>query len=382
MAKLHVNQSQKRAIGIATIAAIVGGAVLLKPYFTLIVLSIILAFLFSPIYKWLLARWHKPGRSAMTTLIIAALLIVIPTTCIIVLCIHQIEHMLRNVNTEQVTTFVNNIVDTINRLLQNSPVQIDESTLSTSLENALKSAGESLLSKLSGAFGGFLSALTSFIIFIYVFISLLTNGDKLLGFFHTINPLGQEISQLYAQKMSAMTKATVRGQFIIAFLQGLVSAIGLYIVGFHDLFFFFLILLTALSFIPMGAGIVTIPIGIILILLGDVWQGVFIILNHLLIVTNIDNVLRPILVPRSARLNPALMILAVFSGIAYFGFMGIVIGPVIMIVIITTLQVFMEVYRDIEMENVKDGPNKGIGGLYKKATSRAKEIIGVTKEEA
>ncbi|MGL5444771.1 MAG: AI-2E family transporter, partial [[Mycobacterium] stephanolepidis] len=72
---------------------------------------------------------------------------------------------------------------------------------------------------------------------------------------------------------------------------------------------------------------------------------------HLLVVSNIDNVLRPFLVPRGARLDPALMLLAVFSGIAAFGFWGIVLGPVLMIVIVTTIDMYLAVYKGVPFEN-------------------------------
>ena len=148
--------------------------------------------------------------------------------------------------------------------------------------------------------------------------------------------------------MGAMTKATVRGQFIIALCQGLESAAILAVAGLPNLFFFFALLLTVMSVIPLGAGIITIPIGIAMILMGNVSGGILVIANHLLIVTNIDNIMRPRLVPKEARLDAALMMLSVFSGLAFFGFVGIVLGPVLMIVIVTTLQMFMEVFRDTE----------------------------------
>jgi len=72
------------------------------------------------------------------------------------------------------------------------------------------------------------------------------------------------------------------------------------------------------------------------------------------VVTNLDNFLRPILVPRDARLNPALMLLAVFAGIAMFGPWGIVIGPVLMIVIVTTIDVYLAVYKGVELEEHDD----------------------------
>jgi predicted PurR-regulated permease PerM len=154
--------------------------------------------------------------------------------------------------------------------------------------------------------------------------------------------------------MGAMVKGTVMGQFVIAVCQGVAGATSIYIAGFHQGFFLFAVLLSALSVIPLGSGIVTIPFGIGMILFGNVFGGVFVIVFHLIVVTNIDNFLRPILVPRAARLDSALMLLAVFAGIAMFGAWGIVIGPVLMIVIVTTISVYLAVYKGVPMAVPED----------------------------
>lgn len=132
------------------------------------------------------------------------------------------------------------------------------------------------------------------------------------------------------------------------------GAISIYIAGFHEGVFFFAIILSALSVIPLGSGVVTIPFGIGMALFGNVVGGVFVVLFHLIAVTNIDNFLRPILVPRAARLDSALMLLAVFSGIAMFGFWGIVIGPVLMIIIVTTISVYLAVYKGVPLDAPED----------------------------
>jgi predicted PurR-regulated permease PerM len=66
--------------------------------------------------------------------------------------------------------------------------------------------------------------------------------------------------------------------------------------------------------------------------------------------------LRPFLVPRDARLNPALMLLSVFAGIAMFGAWGIVIGPVLMILIVTTVDVYLAVYKGVELDEPDEQP--------------------------
>jgi predicted PurR-regulated permease PerM len=148
------------------------------------------------------------------------------------------------------------------------------------------------------------------------------------------------------------------GQFVIAVCQGVAGAASIYIAGFHQGFFLFAVLLSALSVIPLGGGIVTIPFGIGMILYGNVFGGVFVIAFHLIVVTNIDNFLRPILVPKAARLDPALMLLAVFAGIAMFGAWGIVIGPVLMIVVVTTISVYLAVYKGVPMDLPDDDTEK------------------------
>lgn len=107
----------------------------------------------------------------------------------------------------------------------------------------------------------------------------------------------------------------------------------------------FVIFLTVLSIIPLGSGIVTMPLGIGMALTGNVVGGIFVFVFHLLVTTNIDNFLRPMLVPRNAHLHPALMLLAVFAGLGMFGFAGIVFGPVLMIIIVTTVDMYRSVYK-------------------------------------
>jgi predicted PurR-regulated permease PerM len=247
----------------------------------------------------------------------------------------------------------------INSLLDRLPflnVQVSADSLRDTVVKVSQHIGEWLLGVLQGAVGGMVGAITSSIIFLYVFISLLVNKDEVATLIRRLNPLGEEITDLYLAKTAAMVKGTVKGQFVIAICQGVAGAISIYIAGFHEGFFVFAILLTALSVIPLGGGIVTIPFGIGMMFFGNTFGGIFVVVFHLLVVTNIDNVLRPWLVPKAARLDPALMLLAVFAGISMFGFFGLVIGPVLMIIIVTTVSVYLAVYKGVELETDEPQP--------------------------
>src|SRR5690606_32376662 len=208
----------------------------------------------------------------------------------------------------------------INDVLHRMPFLEDTTVTADSLRDGIvtvsQHVGEWLLGLLQGAVGGVVGVIAASIIFLYVFISLLINQDRVVTLIRRLNPLGEEITDLYLSKAGAMVRGTVMGQFVIALCQGVAGAVSIYIAGFHEGFFLFAVLLSALSVIPLGSGIVTIPFGIGMMFFGNIIGGAFVALFHVLVVTNIDNVLRPVLVPRAARLDPALMLLAVFSGIA------------------------------------------------------------------
>lgn len=381
---LVVSPPQKRALGIATAIAIVAGVYFLKAYFLTIVFAAIVAFTFNPLYQRLRRRKWKPGSAASFTFLCSLLAIIIPLIIVIAVSVHQAINLSKGISQSNYDTNVNDLlkqfVDYCNHLLASihAPYHLTVDGVTNAITNALKNLGQGMLGYLKESITGFFGFFTLAIIYIYVFLSLLTKQETLLRTAHALNPLGTKISKLYAVRMAAMTKAMVRGQFIIAILQGLTDALLLYGAGMHSTFFFFFLLLTVLSIIPLGGGIVAIPIGIIMMLTGNIWGGLLVVVGHIVIVTNIDNVLRPRLVPAEARLDPALTLLSVFSGLKFFGFLGIIIGPVLMILIVTTIQVFMEVYRGVDSIDEETGLRKKrprtVRGLFRRRKAAADNV--------
>ena len=356
--------TQKRALAVATAIAIVFGAYFLRGYFILIVVAAVGAYLFTPLFNRINRRFGK-GLSATLTLLAAICVVVVPLGAFIALAVVQITNMVERVADwvgrtdlsalgDQALRFVNDVLHRVPFI----NVTVTPDSLRSSMATVAQDVGQWLLGLLQGAAGGVFGGVTAAILFLYVFISLLVNRDSLLTIIRQLNPLGEDVTDLYMAKMGAMVKGTVMGQFVIAVCQGVAGAASIYIAGFHQGFFLFAVLLSALSVIPLGSGVVTIPFGIGMILFGNVFGGVFVILFHLIAVTNIDNFLRPILVPKAARLDSALMLLAVFAGIAMFGAWGIVIGPVLMIVIVTTISVYLAVYKGVPMATPDDDEAK------------------------
>ncbi|OCB55196.1 AI-2E family transporter [Mycobacterium malmoense] len=354
--------NQKRALAILTAIALLFAVYFLRDYFVLIVVAAVGAYLFTPLFNWF-GRRLGTGLAATCTLLCALVIVIVPVTLLVILAIVQISRMVDSITEWVKSTDLSGLGDrtlhAVNELLSRVPfahMTITTETLRKAMVTVGRNVGEWALHFLQGAVGGLAGAITSAIIFLYVFVALLVHRERVRKLIADLNPLGDEVTDLYLAKAGAMVRGTVNGQFVIALCQGVAGAASIYVAGFHHGFFIFAVLLTALSIIPLGGGIVTIPFGIGMIFYGNIAGGAFVVLWHLIVVTNIDNFLRPILVPRDARLNPALMLLSVFSGIAMFGPWGIVIGPVLMILIVTTVEVYLVVFKGTELDAPETSP--------------------------
>lgn len=348
---LAFNPRQQRALIIAVIIALFVGFLLVRGFFTVVALALIAGVIFYPMYT-AFTRRLKPGTSAMLVFIIMLVLLIIPIVITLVITVGEVRHLIENLTRfassdssspvtlaeagNQLLRLVNNVLGTVT----GGAYQITLEQLQDYLAQAAAALASFFLNALTSSFAGIAVLVTQFIIFLYVFTSVLTNADKLREAFRNLNPLGDGVSSLYLSRAGQMTRGVVAGQFMIAACQGIAEAAILYVAGI-DYFFFMAFLLTFLSIIPLGGGIVAIPLGIIMLALGNIWQGVVILAGHFVIITNIDNVLRPRLVPKTVRMNSALMMLAVFGGLGLFGFLGIAIGPIVMILVLTTIQVYV-----------------------------------------
>ena len=360
--KTEFTLGQKRALGIATAIALLFGAYFLRRYLILVVIAAVVAYLFTPVHNKLRTKLSA-GMSTTLTVLAALATVVIPLSLLVTVATFQVSRMLASLanwaKTADLSALGQRGLDLVNSFLGKLPFKapaVTTDTLRKPVVTAAQNVGEWMLSTLQGAAGGAIGFITAAIIFLYVLISLLSNRAEVLMLIRRLNPLGVEVTDLYLAKMGAMVRGAVRGQFIIAVIQGLLGAASIYIAGFHGAFFIIAIFLIALSVIPLGSGIVTIPFGIGMMIFGHFAGGLFVVLFHIFGITNVDNFLRPILVPREAKLDPALMLLSVFSGIAMFGFFGIVLGPVLMIMIVTTIAVYLEVYKGVEMDDDDEEP--------------------------
>ena len=147
------------------------------------------------------------------------------------------------------------------------------------------------------------------------------------------------------RKFASTTRATVKGTFLIALIQGALGGILFFAVGISAPFLWGSIM-GVLSVIPaIGPGIIWLPAGIILLVSGSIWQGIFVLVAGGLVISLIDNALRPIFVGKDTEMPDFLILLSTFGGLSVFGITGFIIGPIIAAFFLSMWNMFEEEYK-------------------------------------
>lgn len=338
---------EKRIFAVLTL---ITGALLLllvRSYWLTIVSGIVLAIVFRPIYLYLVNKRKWSSSSSLVVTAVAALLIVvIPVIVALVIAGFQINQLIRDVAVnlqlgELSLRDVLEVIQQINHVLANWGIQLNvtQEQLQAAIPDLIRSVGNVLLPNITRIGGGLVDLITGLIVFTAVFGSWMVNQEGILQAIKQISPLPKDVDDLYFNRLTKVAGAMLRSIVTIALIQGAISSLMLALLR-VEYWLLWGLLATVAALLPFGAGLILIPIGAVLMLTGKVLPGIIIILTSLLVVSSVDNVVRPLLVPKDVKLNPVLTLLALLGGIELFGIMGIVIGPLVLVLFMTSTEVY------------------------------------------
>jgi predicted PurR-regulated permease PerM len=171
------------------------------------------------------------------------------------------------------------------------------------------------------------------------------DGTILINRIKYLVPLPEEYEDALIARFVNVSRATIKGTLVIGLIQSTIGAITLWIFGVNTPALWWVVMII-LSLIPIvGAWAVMHPAALIQVLLGNVWQGVGIFLVTVLIISTIDNVLRPRLVGQFSGIHDLIVFISAFGGITMFGPLGVLIGPIIAAFFVTTLEIYSMEFR-------------------------------------
>lgn len=321
----------------------------LWPQLATIVFTALMAYIFYPLFVKLKS---KIGRAAaFTTLVISFLIVLVPLGFIAIATIGQLmglADMASRIDTWQ------HLPETINRLmaamnsimepLTGEHMSVTEQSIVDFVRNTLPIIAQASIAVLFGILFSLPQVALAMLIYIFVFIELLIKGPQLVGKIKQLSPYDAKTTNLYLARMGMMARAMVTGQLMISLIISALSALLLIPLGYGGYFFILLILFTILNFMPLGSGIIVLPLALYAMLSGQFWMGLIVIVLYYA-VGWLDPVLRPLFIPKEIQLSPALTLLAVFCGVAYFGILGVVYGPIVLMLILTIFDLHISAKR-------------------------------------
>jgi len=313
-----------------------------------------MAYLWFPTFRRL--SKHMPeGISAIIVLVLSTLVVIIPILFIFGMVISQAITLASSladmstgpgsILTSISTTVVTNINNFMAPIVGNSTfISIDSVT--NFVQSVLPKVINSIVSSLMGILSNIPQMFTNTIVYFFLILAFLKYNKSLIRFVQTISPFGEGAIEKYAEKSGLIVTASLKGQFVISFVTAVSSALLFGICfGLWQYFIVLTIVFTLLGMVPLGSGIVVIPYTIIQMLAGDFWAGFWALLIYILVICNIDSVLRPHLIPKKANLIPAITVLATFCGIYYFGVFGVIYGPLIIVILMTTADIYRSTHQ-------------------------------------
>ncbi|MCB0165727.1 MAG: AI-2E family transporter [Anaerolineae bacterium] len=340
-----------------------GMLIVVSPFWRLLVLAAIIASLLLPAHNWLSQR--TPFKPALVTAIIYLLLLVlvmIPFGLAAMVIASQANRLLEVLNQltgPEVEAFIHSLAGAfglnLNNLSEQALIQGLEQWLGFRLEHLLnwflQTIRDNLVNILTkivetvgGAIGSVINLLVNFTMFSFFFVILLWESNRLHNFVIRFSPLEARMTRLYVQRVRLMIRDVMLGVFGVAIVQTLIMwfVLAVFNIPFAGVLAIFLFLFALIPF--LGIGLITIPLGLILIGVGWWKQALAIWAVHLFIISNVDLILRPYITSKELNVHLALLVIGFVGGLTIFGVMGLFLGPIIIILFTTSLELYLENY--------------------------------------
>ncbi|MEA3440119.1 MAG: AI-2E family transporter [Chloroflexota bacterium] len=319
--------------------------ILLRPFFSTIVLLLISIIVLKPVYKRIFKKKWVKGRQRLAvslTLIAFILVLVIPVGLLFIITFNQLSDLFIQLEALELESIFQSLEETLNNLAVSTEITLDAGNVANTIHALALAAANALLNVVVSIASSLPNLLVQGIIFLVLFVTLLPEYDNLVARFEEISPLGSEISSLYYTKTTAMVSSLVLGIFLIAIIQGAMMGFFYWLAGLPYVFLLALVSMLLAMLPVVGISYLTIILATILILTGQKTSAVIILFGFYGVVNWVDILLRPKLISKDAYLNFALVLLGIIGGVIWAGFLGLFYGPVILLLLVTTINIYSE----------------------------------------
>lgn len=325
---------------------------ILWPFWSILVLSFVLTSLFRPVYVLLNRRLPDYAASLTTCLLIVALVFV-PLIFFTGSLAGEALSLYNWGRDSQVglklQTFLQEspLIVRLQQQLLEFGVEFQATMVTDTLTYLAKEAGLFLYKQASGWAANVMQFLGLFFMMILVSYFLLIDLPKLREYLIRLSPLPDDEDRLLLSKFEEIANAILKGNGICGLLQGILGG-GLYsVMGLNSPILWGCIM-AVLAFLPVfGIGLVMIPTALILAINGRVGEGVFVFCYYFALSMSVEYFLKPKLVGKQVKMHTLLVLLAILGGLAVYGILGIIYGPIIVTAFLTLSEIYLDKYEQL-----------------------------------
>ena len=308
---------------------------ILLPFYGAIMWGSIIALLFAPLFDWLLPRVRgRPTLAALLTLLIVLVVVVLPLALIAASLVREatlIYDMLQSGEINPAVYFrglFNALPNEVTTVLDRFGL-VSFNSLQTRLTSALTQGAQMIATQTFNIGQNTFEFVASVFITLYLSFFLIRDKNAVVHALWQAVPLAPVHKQTLLQQFTIAVRATVKGNLLVAAIQGALGGLGFWVLGVSGALLW-AVLMAFLSLLPaVGAGLVWAPVALYFLLAGEPGKSVAMLAYGVLVIGLVDNLLRPILVGKDTRMPDYVVMITTLGGMAVFGINGFVLGPVI-----------------------------------------------------
>jgi predicted PurR-regulated permease PerM len=354
---LPLNSVQPKSFTAFFLLSILLLGLILSPFWQLLILAFLLSGIFRPVYTWL-RRWVSAWMASALTCAIVALIVFIPLTfCLTALSsealsIYQFGKDSNLLLKIQQTVQNSKGVAETQKMLLDLGINFQPADVTELFADLSKNAGLFLYGKASAWAANIMSFVAQFSFLILIIYFLLIEMDQLIRFLIRLSPLTDEQNSLLLNKFQEIAGVILIGNGISGAIQGVMGGI---LFAFLDISSPVLWggIMGILAFLPIvGIGTILVPTSIIMLLTGAPGKAAAIFFFYLAVALLVEYLFKTKFVGSQVKMHTLLVLLAILGGMAIFGVLGIIYGPVIVTTFLTLTEIYFREYNPLPDEQV------------------------------
>ena len=333
---------------------------ILWPFFGAILWGTAIAIVFAPLCRRLSGLMRQsPSVAALATILIVIVIVILPLTAITSSLIQEAANLYNRIHSGELDfgLYFHQVWDALPSWIQNIMARLRLTNLGAVQEKltvGLRQGSQFLATQILSIGQFTFQFIVNLCVMMYLLFFLLRDGDALFKIIRKAIPLRADQQRALFTKFTTVVRATVKGDILVAILQGTLGGLIFWFLGIHAPLLWG-VLMAFLSLVPaIGASLVWLPVAIYLLATGAVWQGLILIAFGVLIIGLVDNFLRPVLVGKDTKMPNYVVLISTLGGLEIFGLNGLVIGPAIAAMFIVVWQTFSALRQ--ENQNNSDSP--------------------------